>query len=64
PPIMKNERLNAYRDFLKREQPKPEHKAPKRYVEVASNDSTGIQLPKLLQDRGSRYAPPQRITPG
>ena len=61
---MKNERPNAQRDFLKRKRFQPEHKAPKRHVEVGISDSTGIQLPKLPQARGSRYAPPQRIPQG
>ena len=29
--------IQAQRDFLKREQSKPEHKAPKRYIEVGTN---------------------------
>ena len=35
--------IQAQRDFLKREQPKPEHKAPKRYVEVGMNSLHRIQ---------------------
>ena len=38
----------AQRDFLKREQSKPEHKALKHYVEVATNDSTGHRIPISL----------------
>ena len=34
-PIMKNVRYNAQQNLLKREQSKPEHKAPKHHVEVA-----------------------------
>ena len=36
----------------------------KPYSELGMNDSTGIQLPKLPQARGSRYAPPQRTPRG
>ena len=36
PPIMKNERPNAKRNLLKRERYRPEHKAPKHHVEVAT----------------------------
>ena len=34
-PIMKNVRYNAQQNLLKREQSKPEHKAPNPHVEVA-----------------------------
>ena len=34
----------AQRDFLKREQSKPEHKAPKRYIEVGMNSLHRIQV--------------------
>ena len=60
PPIMKNERLNAQRDFLKRKRPQPEHKAPKRYVEVATNSLHRKQADYIPVSRGSQYAPPQR----
>ena len=51
----------AYRDFLKREQPKPEHKAPKRYIEVGTNSMHRNKADYIPINRGSRYAPPQRI---
>ena len=38
----------AQRNLLKREQSKPEHKALKHYVEVATNDSTGHRIPISL----------------
>ena len=40
---MKNERTNAQRNLLKREQSKPEHQATKRYVEVGMNSLHRIQ---------------------
>ena len=61
---MKNERLNAQRDFLKRKRPQPEHKAPKRYVEVAMIDLHRIQAAYIPVNRGSSNAPPQRIPKG
>ena len=45
--------IQAKQDRLKREQSKPEHKAPKHYVEVATSDSTGYRNPVLSQARGS-----------
>ena len=54
-------KTQAQRDFLKREQSKPEHKAPKHHVEVGTSDlhlNTDTYIPV---NRGSRYAPPQRI---
>ena len=56
---------------MKNERPKPNNptetrtisartQTAKPYSELGMNDSTGIQLPKLPQARGSRYAPPQR----
>ena len=38
PPPMKNERPNAQRNLLKREQSKPEHNSPKHHVEVGMSD--------------------------
>ena len=35
---MKNERPKAQRNLLKREQSKPEHKAPKLYSELGMSD--------------------------
>ena len=54
----------AQRDFLKREQSKPEHKAPKHYVEVATNSLHRKQATYIPVNRGSQNAPPQRISPG
>ena len=56
--------IQAYRDFLKRKRLQPEHKAPKRYIEVGTSDLHRIQAAYIPVSRGSRYAPPQRITPG
>ena len=61
---MKNERPNAQRNLLKREQSKPEHKALKRYIEVGIKNlhrNTAVYIPV---NRGSQNAPPQRIPPG
>ena len=65
-PSTNNEKrtIQAQRDFLKREQSKPEHKAPKRYIEVGTNSLHRKQADYIPVNRGSRYAPPQRITPG
>ena len=52
--------IQAQRDFLKREQSKPEHKAPNRYVEVVMIDLHRKQADYIPVSRGSRYAPPQR----
>ena len=41
---MKNERPNAQRNLLKREQSKPEHKALKHHVEVAMSDLHRVQV--------------------
>ena len=61
-----NEKRKTYagRDFLKCEQFQPEHKAPKHHIEVGMIDlhlNTATYIPV---NRGSRYAPPQRIPPG
>ena len=56
--------IQAYRDFLKREQSKPEHKAPNRYIEVGMSDLHRKQATYIPVNRGSQNAPPQRITPG
>ena len=61
PPPMKNGRPNAQRDFLKREQSKPEHKATKHHVEVGMNSLHRIQATYIPVHRGSSHAPPQRI---
>ena len=58
---MKNERPNAQRNFLKREQSKPEHKAPKRYIEVGMNSLHRTPESYIPVNRGSSNAPPQRI---
>ena len=59
PPPMKNERLNAQRNLLKREQSKPEHNSPKRYIEVATNSLHRIQATYISINRGSLH-PPRR----
>ena len=51
----------AQRDFLKREQSKPEHKATKRHVEVGTNSLHRKQADYIPVSRGSSHAPPQRI---
>ena len=65
-PSTTNEKRKTYaqRDFLKRKRPQPEHKAPKRHVEVGISDSTGIQLPILTQTRGSLHFPAAADIPG
>ena len=61
-----NEKRKIYvqRDFLKREQSKPEHNSPKHHVEVGINSLHRIPESYIPVHRGSRYAPPQRIPPG
>ena len=61
-----NEKRTTYaqRNLLKREQSKPEHKAPKHHVEVEISDLHLNTANYIPVNRGSRYAPPQRITPG
>ena len=51
----------AYRNLLKRKRLQPEHKAPKRYIEVGINDSTGYKLPISLSTAAAYISPPQRI---
>ena len=65
-PSTTNEKRKTYaqRDFLKCEQFQPEHKAPKRYVEVAINDLHRNTADYIPVNRGSQSAPPQRIPPG
>ena len=60
-----NEKRKIYvqRDFLKREQSKPEHKASKRYIEVGMSDLHRTQAAYIPVNRGS-HAPPQRIPQG
>ena len=45
-PYTTNEKRKTYaqRDFLKREQSKPEHTASKRYIKVAMSDLHRIQV--------------------
>ena len=61
-----NEKRKTYaqRNLLKREQPKPEHNAPKQYVEVGMNSLHRIPESYIPVNRGSQYAPPQRIPQG
>ena len=61
-----NEKRKTYaqRNLLKREQSKPEHKASKHYVEVATNSLHRIQAAYIPVNRGSQNAPPQRIPRG
>ena len=54
----------AQRDFLKRKRSQPEHNSPKRYIEVAMSDPYRIQATYIPVNRGSQYAPPQRIPKG
>ena len=60
-----NEKRKTYaqRNLLKREQSKPEHKAPKHYVEVGIGDSTGIQLPISLSTAAAKV-PRRSGSPG
>ena len=57
-------KTNAQRNLLKREQSKPEHTAPNRYIEVATNSLHRIQAAYIPVHRGSQNAPPQRIPLG
>ena len=56
--------IQAQRNRLKCEQSKPEHKAPKRYIEVGISDLHRTQADYIPVNRGSQCAPLQRITPG
>ena len=60
-----NEKRKTYagRDFLKCEQFQPEHKAPKRYIEVGINDSTGNKLPISLSTAAAYIHPAAADTP-
>ena len=49
----------AQRNLLKREQSQPEHQAPERYVEVATNSLHRIQAAYIPVHRGSLH-PPRR----
>ena len=61
-----NEKRKTYaqRNLLKRKRPKPEHKAPKHHVEVGMKNLHRIPESHIPVNRGSRYAPPQRIPKG
>ena len=54
----------AQRNLLKREQSKPEHKAPKPNSELGMNSLHRNTADYIPVNRGSRYAPPQRIPKG
>ena len=56
--------IQAQRNLLKREQSKPEHKAPKHHVEVGMSDLHRKQAAYIPVNRGSQNAPPQRIPLG
>ena len=58
-----NEKRKTYaqRNLLKREQSKPEHQASKHHVEVGTNSLHRNTATYIPINRGSRYAPPQRI---
>ncbi len=58
---MKNVRPNAARNFLKRKQYKPEHKAPNRKIEVAINSPHRNSTTYIGINRGSPINPPQRF---
>ena len=64
PPPMKNERPNAQRDFLKREQSKPEHKAPKRYIEVGMIDLHRIPESYIPVSPRQQICPAAADSPG
>ena len=65
-PSTNNEKrtIQAQRDFLKREQSKPEHKALNRYVEVAISDMHRIQADYIPVNRGSLHFPAAADNPG
>ena len=54
----------AQRDFLKREQSKPEHKAPKRYIEVGMNSLHRIQAAYIPISPRQPKCPAAADTPG
>ena len=56
--------IQAYRNLLKREQSKPEHKALKHHVEVAMIDLHLNTANYIPVNRGSQNAPPQRTPKG
>ena len=58
-PSTTNEKRKTYaqRDFLKRKRPQPEHKAPKRHVEVGTNSLHRIPESYIPVNRGSLHFP-------
>ena len=65
-PSTTNEKRKTYaqRNLLKRERSKPEHKAPKRYVEVAMIDLHRKQADYIPVNRGSLHFPAAADSPG
>ena len=65
-PSTTNEKRKTYaqRDFLKCEQFQPEHKAPKRYIEVGMIDLHRIQADYIPVNRGSLHFPAAADNPG
>ena len=61
-----NEKRKTYaqRNLLKRKRPKPEHKAPKRHVEVGMSDLHRIQATYIPVNRGSLHFPAAADPPG
>ena len=61
-----NEKRTTYaqRNLLKRKRPQPEHKAPKRYVEVGMSDLHRIPESYIPVNRGSLHFPAAADTPG
>ena len=56
--------IQAQRNLLKREQSKPEHKAPNRYIEVGMNSLHRIQAAYIPVNRGSLHFPAAADPPG
>ena len=54
----------AQRDFLKRERFQPEHKAPKRHIEVVMIDLHRIPESYIPVNRGSLHFPAAADPPG
>ena len=60
-----NEKRKIYvqRDFLKREQSKPEHQAPNRYVEVGTNSLHRIPDSNIVPNPRQQICPAAADTP-
>ena len=61
-----NEKRTTYaqRDFLKRKRPQPEHKAPKRYIEVGTNSLHRIPESYIAPSPRQQICPAAADNPG